>query len=158
MNINATLFVQALVFIVFVMITVKYIWPLLDNILEKRRKEIADGLAAAEQGKQDLALAHHQSQQIINEAKAKATHIVEQSTLRANCIIDDAKEQAIVEGERLITAAQQEIQQHYNTAKQQLMKQVSHLVIAGAEKVLQREVDSASNDQLINALVNQEIG
>lgn len=155
MNINATLFVQALVFITFVMLTMKYIWPLLNDVLEKRRKEIADGLAAAEQGKEALALAASQSEKIIADAKAQSSSIIEQANDRATRIIEDAKEKAHVEGKRLVELAQGDIQQQYSLAKEQLMKQVSQLAIAGAEKILQKEVDKASNDRLIDLFVKE---
>lgn len=157
MNINATLFVQVLVFITFVALTVKYIWPLLDGVLEKRRKEIADGLAAAAQGKKDLELAGCKSREMLEEAKAQAAQVLEQAGARANRMIEDAKQQARAEGERLMALTQEEVQQHYHAARAQLMKQVSQLVIAGAEKVLQREVDKASNDHLIDTLIREEI-
>ncbi len=157
MNINATLFVQALVFLTFVMVTMKYIWPLLSDVLEKRQQEIADGLAASEQGKQELASAHSRSEALISEAKSQSATIIEQSNGQAQQIIEEAKQQARVEAERIVALAQDEIQQQYGLARDQLMKQVSAIVVAGAEKVLQREVDQASNDRLIDELVKEGI-
>jgi F-type H+-transporting ATPase subunit b len=157
MNLNATLLVQMLCFIAFVAVTMKYIWPPLNNILEKRRKEIADGLAAAEQGRKDLELAEHKSREIITEAKSHGAHIIEQANVRANRIIEDAKEKARDEGEYLKKLAEDEIEQKYNAAKQKLLQQVSQIVIAGAEKILQGEVDKASNDRLIREMVSDEI-
>ncbi len=157
MNLNATLFVQMICFIAFVVITMKYIWPPVTKILEKRRKEIADGLAAAEQGIKDLELAQHKSKEIILEAKTQAAHIIEQANTRANRIIEESKGRAREEGERLIKMANEEIDQNYISARSELMKSVSKIAIAGAEKILQSEVDKASNDRLIKELVSEEI-
>lgn len=157
MNLNATLFVQMLCFITFVLITMKYIWPPITNILEKRRKEIADGLAAGEQGKKELELAQHKSKEMLLEAKTQAAQIIEQANYQSNRIVEEAKAKAREEGERLIKLAQDEIDQRYVAAKSQLMKHVSQIVIAGAEKILQSEVDKASNDRLIRELVSDEI-
>src|SRR3990167_6874009 len=157
MNLNATLLVQMLCFVTFVMITMKYIWPPIANILEKRRKEIADGLAAAEQGKKELELAHHKSKEILKEAKTQAAFIIEQANAHSHRIVEDAKEKAREEGERLIKLEQGEIDQRYVAAKAELMKNVSQIVIAGAEKILQHEIDKASNDRLIRELVSDEI-
>lgn len=157
MNLNATLLVQMLCFITFVLITMKYIWPPITSILEKRRKEIADGLAAAEQGKKELELAHYKMKEILTDAKTQAAHIIEQANTRAHRIVEDAKEKARDEGERLVRLAQDEITQRYISAKTDLMKNVSQIVIAGAEKILQHEIDKASNDRLIRELVSDEI-
>ncbi len=157
MNINATLLVQALVFITFVLLTMKYIWPLLSDVLEKRRQEIADGLAAAEQGKQSLALAASQAEEIITEAKQKAASILDQSNAQAQQIVENAKQQAREEGQRLLALAQDDIQRQYDMAKNELMQQVSQMVVLGAEKVLQKEIDKASNDHLISQFIKEEI-
>lgn len=157
MSLNATLFVQMLCFIAFVVITMKYIWPPITQILEKRRTEIADGLAAAEQGKKDLELAQYKSKEIISDAKAQAQQIIEQANSRANRMVEEAKDQARTEAERLLKLAKEEIEQNYNTAKTELMQNVSQIVVACAEKVLQNEVDKACNDRLIRELVGDEI-
>lgn len=156
MNLNATLLVQILCFIAFVAVTMKYIWPLIIEVLEKRRKEIADGLAAGEQGRKDLELAQHKSKALLTEAKAEASRLIEQANSRANHIIEESKQQAREEGERLIEMAHGQIQQNYHAAKSTLMKEVAQVVIAGAEKILCREVDRASNDRLIKELVQEE--
>lgn len=156
MNINATLFVQALVFLTFVMLTMKYIWPLLSDVLEKRRHEIADGLAAAEQGRQQLESAHDRVQALMNQAKEQSAAIIEQSQTQARQIIEEAKHKAHLEAERINALAQDEIQQQYGLVRDQLMKQVSQLVLSGATKVLQREIDQASNEQLIDEIIKAE--
>lgn len=156
MSINATLLFQVIVFIVFVAVTMKYIWPPVTEMLEKRRKEIADGLAAAAQGVKDLELAAHKSKEITTEAKSEAAHIIEQANARANRIIEESKGQARIEGDRLVKLAKEEIDQQFNAAKSKLMDQVSQIAIAGAEKILQSEVDKASNDRLVKELVSDE--
>ena len=156
MNLNATLFVQMLCFIAFVAVTLKYIWPPVEAALEARRKEIADGLAAAEQGKKDLELADHKAKEQLTEAKLKAAHIVEQANQRADSIIDAAKQKAYQEGQRIIEQAQVQIDQSYQQIKSQLMQEVSKVAIKGAEKILQKELDQASNDQFVQQWVSEE--
>jgi len=157
MNLNATLFVQMICFIAFVVVTMKYIWPPVTKLLEKRRAEIADGLAAAEKGKKDLELAEYKSKEILTEAKTEAARILEQTNSRSTRMIEEAKGRAREEGERLLKLAKEEVQQEYNSARTTLMENVSKIVISGAEKVLQSEVDKASNDRLIKELVSEEI-
>lgn len=154
MNLNATLLVQILFFVTFIGITMKYIWPPVTNALEQRRKTIADGLAEAEQGRRALHDAELRSQALIEEAKAESARILEQANRRSLGLIDEAKERARGEAERVILAAQAEIEQRYASAKSELMRQVSSLVVAGAEKILQQEVDQAKNDRLIRELVS----
>jgi F-type H+-transporting ATPase subunit b len=153
MDINATLFGQMIVFALFVVFTMKVVWPPLMRIMEERRNKIADGLAASEQGKKELELAKDKISDELKDVKLRAGHIIEQATQRANQIIEESKAQARVEGERLLVLAQGEIKQEYNSARAALLTQVSELAVAGAEKILQHEVDKASNNRLINDLV-----
>lgn len=153
MDINATLFGQMIVFALFVVFTMKVVWPPLMRMMEERRNKIADGLAASEQGKKELELAKEKIQEELKEVKLRAGHIIEQATQRGNQIVEEAKAQARVEGERLLVLAQGEIKQEYNSAKAALLTQVSELAVAGAEKILQHEIDKAKNDHLINELV-----
>lgn len=154
MDINATLFGQMIVFALFVIFTMKVVWPPLMRMMEERRNKIADGLAASEQGKKELELAKEKIKEELMEAKSKAVHIIEQATHRAGQIVEEAKVQAREEGARLLVLAQGEIKQEYNSARALLLTQVSELAVAGAEKILQHEVDKASNDRLINDLVS----
>lgn len=155
MDINATLIVQMLVFVAFVWVTMRFIWPPLVKALEERRKKIADGLAAAEQGQKDLELAQIKVKEMLTRAKAEASHIIEQANKRANHIIEESKAKAREEGEHLLDLAKSEITQEYNTAKEKLLKQISDIAVAGAERILQREVDKASNDRLLDELVSE---
>lgn len=155
MDFNATLIVQMLVFIAFIWITVRYIWPPLTKAMEARRKIIADGLAAAEEGRKTLELAEIKAKEQMIEVKAQASQILEQANQRANHIVEEAKSRAREEGDRLLQLAKDEMEQSYNAAKAQLLKQVSSIAVAGAEKILQREVDKASNDRLVDELVSE---
>lgn len=154
MDINATLFGQIITFSLFVWITMKFIWPKLMQIMEERRNKIADGLAAAEQGKKELELAKIRSKELLTEAKAEASHIIEQANRRAGTIVEEGKVNARQEGERLVSMAKADALQEYNLAKQELLLQVSNLAVAGAEKILQREIDKAGNDNLLKELVS----
>ncbi len=155
MDINATLIIQMLVFVVFIWVTMRFIWPPLMKALDTRRKTIADGLAAAEQGKKELELAEIKAKEQLTEAKTQAAHLIEQANQRANHIVEEAKAKARQEGEHLLSLAKGEIEQEYNAAKAKLMKQVASIAVAGAEKILQREVDKASNDRLVDELVSE---
>ncbi|MBW5802411.1 F0F1 ATP synthase subunit B [Coxiella endosymbiont of Ornithodoros amblus] len=155
MDINSSLIVQMLVFVVFIGLTMKFIWPPLRKALEARRKNIADGLAAAEEGRKELELSEIKSKEQLTEAKTQAAHIIEQANQRANHIIEEAKNKAREEGAHLIQLAKNEIEQEYNAAKTELLKQISTIAVAGAQKILQREVDKASNDRLVDELVSE---
>ncbi len=154
-DINASLIVQTLVFIVFIGLTMKFIWPSMINVLETRRKNIADGLAAAENGHKELELAEIKAKEALVEAKAQAVQIIEQANQRANHIIEAAKNKAREEGAQLLQLAKDDIKQEYSAAKTELLKQVSDIAVAGAQKILQREVDKASNDYLVDELVSE---
>jgi len=155
MDVNATLIIQMVVFVAFIWVTVRFIWPPLTKALEARRATIANGLAAAEEGRKALELAEIKVKEQLNAAKAQVSHMIEQANQRANHIVEESKTRAREEGERLLQLAKAEITQEYNTAKAQLLKQVSAIAVAGAEKILQREVDKASNDRLVDELVSE---
>jgi F-type H+-transporting ATPase subunit b len=155
MNLNATLLVQILCFIVFIWVSVRFIWPPMMKALEDRRQNIADGLAAGEQGRKDLELAEVKAREMHLAAKAKSAQMVDQAMQRANSIVEEAKSKARTEGDRLLEIAQGEIQQQYTAAKQTLLQEVTQIAVAGAERILQKEVDKASNDRLINDLVSE---
>ena len=155
MDINASLIVQMLVFIVFVGLTMKFIWPPMVKTLETRRKNIADGLAAAEKGHKQLALAETRVEKQLIKAKNQATHIIEQANQHANYIVAEAKNKALEEGERLFHIAKNEIQQEYNAVRAELLKQISTIAVSSAQKILQREVDKSSSDNLVNEVVGE---
>ena len=155
MDINASIIVQMLVFIVFVGLTMKFIWPAMIRVLEARKKGIVNGLAAAEKGQRELKLAKIRAKKQLIEAKKEATCMIEQANRRAHYIIIKAKNKARKEEQHLIQLAKNEIEQEYNAAYAELLKQISSIAVAGAQKILQREVDKASNDRLINKLVSE---
>lgn len=153
MNINATLIGQTIMFALFVWFCMKFVWPPIMAALDARNKRIADGLAAAERGKNDLALASKRSAEILREAKEKVSEIIASGDKRASEIIEEAKAQAKIESERIVTAAKAEIEQEVFRAKEQLRTQVSAIALAGAGKILGREIDAAAHNDLLDKLV-----
>ncbi len=155
MNINLTLIGQSITFVFFVWFCMKFVWPPIMAALDERRKKIADGLAAAERGAHEQELAEKRAAEVLHEAKLQAQEIIGQAQKRGSEIVEEAKTTARDEGERLLTAARAEIEQEVNRAREELRGQVANLVIAGASKVLKREVDVAANEDLLNDLVAQ---
>jgi len=155
MNINLTLIGQLLSFVVFVWFTMKYVWTPIMGALEERRKKIADGLAAGERGQHEQELAQERAKGVLQEAKAQAGDIVAQAQKRGTEIIDESKTSARTEGERLITAARAEIDQEVNRAREQLREKVAVLAVAGAEKILRREIDASTNQDIVDALAKE---
>lgn len=152
MNINLTLFAQLISFAIFVWFCKNYVWPPIVAAMEERQKKIADGLNAAEKAGQDLEEAHKQVEAQLVEAKAQAAGILDQANKRAAQIVDEAKEQAIVEGQRLKGAAQADIEQEVNRAKEQLRSQVASLALVGAEKILEASIDESAHSDIVNKL------
>ena len=152
MNINLTLFAQAITFFAFILFTAKFVWPPLMRAVEARQKQIADGLAAAEQGRQSLQLSARQADEEIAKARARAGEIMAQAEQRATQMIEEAKLSAREEGNREKTAAKAEIAQELSRTKEALRAQVSLLAIAGAEKILRREVDAKAHAELLQAV------
>lgn len=152
MNINLTLIGQSITFIAFIVFCMKFVWPMLLNVMQEREKKIADGLDAAEMADKDLELAKQKATQQLREAKEQAAALIEQANKRANQIIDEAKEQARAEGDRLKAAAQAEIEQDANRAKEELRGKVAALALVGAEKVLQASIDQTAHNDLLDKL------
>ena len=152
MNINLTLIGQSITFFVFVWFCYAFIWPPLVNALADRKKQIADGLAAAERGQHEQELAEKKAAEHLKEAKVQAADIVSQAQKRANEIVDEAKDDARSEAERITAGANAEIEQEVNRAREHLRQEVVTLAIAGAEKVLKREVDAAAHASTLDEL------
>ena len=152
MNLNATLFFQTVVLVVAGWVTMKFIWPLLRDTLDKRRQKIADGLAAGEQGTRSLGEAQRRIAQIDADARSRAHTLIAETEKRAQLIIEDAKSQAKVEADRMIQAARAEAEQQVVRAKTVLRDQVAALAVAGAEQILKREVDAKVHAQLLDQL------
>ncbi len=155
MNITATLFAQAIVFFAFIIFTAKFIWPYMMRAIEARQKQIADGLAAAEQGKKSLEVSSRQAEQAIQEARARATEIVAQAEKRGSQVVEEAKVVAKAEGDREKAAAKAEIEQEVSRAKETLRTQVAALAVAGAEQILKREVDAKAHADLLASVQRQ---
>ena len=155
MNINFTLFAQAIVFTAFIWFTVKFVWPPLLRAIEARQKQIADGLAAAEQGRKSLEVSSKQAEQAIQEARVRATEIIAQAERRDSQMVEAAKVAAKAEGDREKVAAKADIQQEAQRAREQLREQVAALAVAGAEKILRREVDAKAHAELLDGIKKQ---
>ncbi len=152
MNINLTLLMQAVAFGLFVWFTAKFVWPPLLRAIERRQKDVAEGLAAAERGRNELAEAGKRSEAELADAREKAQEIIARAEKRATQIVDDARQAARTEGERLIAGAKAETEQQATNAKEQLREQVAALAVAGAEKILRREIDSKAHADLLTQL------
>lgn len=156
MNINFTLISQALAFSIFIWFTIKYVWPPLMQAIEERQKMIADGLAAGERGKQELELASQRSTDVLKDAKQRAADIITQAEKRATEIVEEAKSIAKEEGDRILVGAKADIEHEVFSAKEVLRQQVAEIAIAGAAKILRREVDAKTHADLL-ASIQEEI-
>jgi F-type H+-transporting ATPase subunit b len=146
---------QTIAMIVFVWFCMKYIWPHIMGAIEERQEKIAEGLAAAEQGAEQLDRAKAEADDIIAEARRQATQILDQANARANEIVADGKAEGTRERERQLTAAKAEIEQEASRAREELRAQVSTVALAGAEKILNREIDSSAHDDILGELAEQ---
>ena len=155
MDINLTLIGQTIAMIVFVWFCMKFIWPPIVEALEERQKQIEDGLAAADRGQEKLAAAETEAETIVADARRQATSILDQANARANEIVADGKAGGEKERERQIAAAQAEIEQETNRAREELRGQVSAIAMAGAEKILNREIDSKAHDDILGKLAEE---
>lgn len=153
MEINATLIGQLLTFAVLVWFTLKYVWPPITSAMQARAQKIAAGLDAAEQAEQDLLSAEREVQNMLNDAKKQAAQIVEQATHRAAQIMDEGREAAQAEGQRIIKRAQDEIVSEVAQTREALRLQLAELAVAGAGKILRRQLDPAAQSDLLNEFV-----
>jgi F-type H+-transporting ATPase subunit b len=155
MNINLTLLMQAVAFAVFIWLCAKFIWPVLMRAIETRQQQIADGLAAGEEGRQSLSRAEKRIAEMMTEAKARATEIVAQGERLKSETVEQAHADAQTEAGRILAAAKTEIQQEVQRAKEALRGQVAELAVAGAAKILKREVDAKTHAELLAELQRQ---
>jgi F-type H+-transporting ATPase subunit b len=149
---NATLLAQVTVFIVLALFTMKFVWPPIIKALDERATKIAEGLAAAERGRQSLDLAAKHSAETIREGKGKVAEIVAQAEKRGQQIVEDAKAQARIEAEKVISGAKAEIEQEAARVKESLRERVAELAVAGAEKILLREIDAKAHADILVAI------
>ncbi len=155
MSFNLTLIAQAAAFALFIWFTVKVVWPPLLRAIEARQKTIADGLAAAEQGKRSLELSTRQADEEVKKARERAAEVLAQAEKRAAQLVEEAKNAAKEEGGREKAAAKAEIAQAMTRAREQLRDQVATLAVAGAEKILRREVDAKAHSDLLDSIKRQ---
>ena len=155
MNINLTLLMQAAAFAAFIWFTAKFVWPPLMRAIDSRQKQIADGLAAGEQGRQSLASTEKRIADMMTEAKTRSSEIIAQGDKLKTETIDAAKAQAKAEADRILAGAKAEIEQEIMRAKEALRNQVADLAVAGAAKILKREVDAKAHADLLAAIRQQ---
>ena len=152
MDINMTLIGQTIAMIVFVWFCMKYIWPPIMSAIEERQTQIADGLAAAERGQQSLDKAKAEADDIVDDARKQATTILDQAHARANEIVAEGKADGTRERERQVAAALAEVEQETNRAREELRGQVSAIAVASAEKILEREIDKKTHEDILSKL------
>lgn len=152
MDINATIIGQFITFAILIWFTMKYVWPPIIKTMHDREKKIAAGLEAAERSKRELEIAEHKALTIIREARQQASQIIEQANLHSAQLIEEAKGQGKVENQRIVEMAQGEIDREVTQAKEALRNQVAKLAIAGAEKIIHRQLDASTHDALLNEL------
>ena len=155
MHINLTLVVQMLVFAVLIWFTMKFVWPPLLGKMQERERRIAQGLAAADKGEEELRQARSGSESILREARERAGAIIDQAQRRANEIIEQARTAASEEGQRVLNAAQQQIELEASKAREDLRRQIGEIAVAAASKLLEREIDSRTHEALISQLAAQ---
>jgi F-type H+-transporting ATPase subunit b len=153
MNINATLILQSIAMMIFVWFCMKFLWPPLLKAMDERREKIAEGLAASDLAEKELAKAKVEVDQQINEARDRAGEIVEQANQRHSQILDQAKDDATAERGRQVTAAEAEISQAANQAREELRSSVASLAVLGASQILEKEVDADTHRELLDKLI-----
>jgi F-type H+-transporting ATPase subunit b len=154
-NINLTLVVQMLVFATLIWATMKWIWPRILGAMDERQRKIAQGLAAAEEGEQELAQARDKSDAIIREARERANQIIDHAQHRANELIEQAKGAANTEGARILASAQQQIELDTTRAKESLRREVAGIAVDAASKLLGREIDARAHADLLEQLAEE---
>jgi len=152
MNLNATLFIQTIVFVILGWVTMRFIWPPLIKALEDRQRKIAEGLASSEKAEKSLAEAKASATDIIKEARVQANKIIDQANRRSNELVDEARGTATAEGQRLLADARGEVTVESNRAREQLRREVALIAVAGASKLLGREIDAKAHADLLEKL------
>jgi len=153
MNMNATLILQSIAMMVFVWFCMKFIWPPILKAMDERRAKIADGLAASDRAEKALLDANQEVEQQIKAARDKAGEIVEQANVRHGQILDQAKDDAVGERQRQVTAGEAEITQSANQAREELRASVASLAVLGAGQILGREIDANTHRELLDKLI-----
>jgi F-type H+-transporting ATPase subunit b len=151
-NINLTLVVQMVVFALLIYGTMKWIWPPLLNAMQARERKIAEGLAAADKGEQELGEARGKADAIVREARERANQIIDHAQHRANELVEQAKTTASAEGARLVAAAEQQIELETSHARESLRREVAGIAVGAAAKLLGREIDASKHADLLDKL------
>ncbi len=152
MSINATLFVQMIVFAVLVWFTMKFVWPPIASALDERSEKIAHGLAAAEHAKIELSNAHKEVEIKLAETRSESTALLANAERRAQHLIDEAKAHATAEGSKIVAAAHAEAAQEVVKAREALREQVAALAVKGAEQILRKEINAGVHADLLGRL------
>ena len=155
MNVNATFFAELIAFCIFIFITYRYLWPSFSSLLDARQEEIAGGLEAASQSQRKLEEANEESRKLVEDAKSEASNLINLAGTRGDQIVDEAKSQAIEEQKKIKASAEADIEQNIIKAKEGLKQEVAALVISGAEKILNKEIDEQSNKEIVDALIKE---
>jgi len=154
-NFNLTLVIQMLVFATAIWVTMKFVWPMILTPMEERSRRIAQGLAAAEEGRKAFAEAEAKAQGLVREARERAAHILDAAQKQAHEIVEQARGQAGAEGARLLAAAQQQIELDAARAREDLRRDLGALAVRTAARVLEREVDAGTHAELIAKLATE---
>jgi F-type H+-transporting ATPase subunit b len=157
-NINLTLIVQMIVFIVLIWFTMKFVWPMILGPMQERERKIAAGLAAGEKAKEDLTQAHERAESILREARERAAQIVDMAGKRSNEMVEEAKGTASGEAQRLVAQAHDEVARETTRAREQLSKEVGRLAVEGASRLLGREIDAKTHAELLDQLAAEVAG
>ena len=152
MNINATLFLQAVVFAILVWFTMKFVWPPITKALDERAQKIADGLAAADKAKSELSSANKRVEAELATSRTETTARLADAERRGQVIVEEAKLKAAEEGSKIIAAAKVEAEQQSIKAREVLREQVAVLAVKGAEQILRKEVNAAVHADLLGRL------
>ena len=152
MNINLTLIVQMIVFILLIWFTMKFVWPMILGPMNERERKIAQGLAAAEEGEKELSQARDKADAIVREARERANQIIDHAQHRANELVEQARGAATTEGARLVAAAQQQIELDTTRARESLRREVAGIAVGAAAKLLGREIDAKKHADLLDKL------
>lgn len=155
MNLNATLIGEMIAFAVFVLFCMKFVWPPLNNAIEARQKKIADGLSATDRAEKDLKLAQGKIKDQLREAKEQAAVIIEQARKREAKMIEEAADKANLERDNILAQGKSEVEAERNRLREELRKHVAALAVAGAERILQREIDDAAHSDILEKLVQE---
>jgi len=151
-NMNLTLIGQAIAFAIFAWFCMKYVWPHILKGLEEREKRIADGLAAAEKGHHELALAEKRAVDILRDGKAQSQGFITSAQKRADELVDEAKQNAQAEANRIIASGRSQIEQERQQAREELRQEVARLAVTGAQQILMREVNQAAHQDVLNKI------